>query len=181
MVLFIDALIVFFIMVLGLLGFRRGLIEEFGRLLGLSLASILAFSQYVKLGNVFLKVVSMDAGIALISSYVLIFLTVLFTVRIFTKLIQFMFLSKSTKWVNRLMGSFFGLTKGLLLVLVIFWVMELLPQGNITTILQKESRLAPRLKSVRQNIINIFNLDNPVDGGSEYIQKLLEQSERKDG
>ncbi|MBT6782194.1 MAG: hypothetical protein HOA98_04640, partial [Candidatus Marinimicrobia bacterium] len=47
----IDALVIFFIMAMGLIGFRRGLVEEMGRLLGLILASIFALRYYVGLGS----------------------------------------------------------------------------------------------------------------------------------
>jgi len=178
---FIDALIVFYLLAMVLLGFRRGLIEEFGRLLGLILASASAFSQYENLKIIFSKWISADSNILLIVSYILIFMTVLFGVRALTKLIHFMFLNKSTKWVNRLMGSLFGITKGLIFIMVISWVTELLPENKFISILQNESKIAQRLKSVRENIIKTFNLGDPVNSGSEHIQQLLERAEKENG
>ncbi|MBT4736519.1 MAG: CvpA family protein, partial [Candidatus Marinimicrobia bacterium] len=121
----IDALVIFFTMAMGLIGFRRGLVEEMGRLLGLILASIFALRYYVGLGSFLMEWVPIDIWLLFVLSYIIIFSAVLLVARMLTKLIHFLFLSKSTKWANRVMGTVFGLIKGLLVVMIFFWMVEL--------------------------------------------------------
>jgi len=56
----IDALAIFFIIAMGLIGFRRGLVEEMGRLLGLIFASVFALRLYVGLGSFLMEWVPTD-------------------------------------------------------------------------------------------------------------------------
>ena len=43
---FIDGLAVFYLVVMGMIGFKRGLIEELGRLLGLVFAAFFSFKYF---------------------------------------------------------------------------------------------------------------------------------------
>ena len=45
---FLDGLALLFIVLLGVIGFKRGLIEEFGRLLGLIFAILISISNSTK-------------------------------------------------------------------------------------------------------------------------------------
>ena len=51
MIQFIDALAIFFIIAMATIGFRRGLVEELGRLLGIIFATVIALRFYVGLGS----------------------------------------------------------------------------------------------------------------------------------
>ena len=181
MILFLDALTVLFLVVMGFFGFRRGLIEELGRLLGLILATILAFRYYVDLAGFILKWLNIDAWVTVVLSYILVFFIVFMAVRMITRLIQLLFLPGSTKWMNRFMGSFFGLAKGFLIVMVFLWLVELLPNRDTAVIVQKESRLANRLNNMRKNIVITFNWSDPVGRGEIYIRDFLNTQEEKDG
>ena len=99
---------------MSVIGFRRGLVEELGRLLGLVIATFFSLKLYVGLGSLLLNWIPMDIWVLFILSFILIFSIILISMRILTRLVQFLFLSKSTKWVNRLMGTFFGGSKGIL-------------------------------------------------------------------
>ena len=48
MIQFLDALAIFFMISMGVIGFRRGVIEELGRLLGLIISMIFSLSFYLK-------------------------------------------------------------------------------------------------------------------------------------
>ena len=47
MIQFLDALAFFFIITMGVIGFRRGLIEELGRFLSILFATIFALKFYI--------------------------------------------------------------------------------------------------------------------------------------
>ncbi|MBT3663947.1 MAG: CvpA family protein [Candidatus Marinimicrobia bacterium] len=177
----IDALVIFFIMAMGLIGFRRGLVEEMGRLLGLILASIFALRYYVGLGSFLMEWVPIDIWLLFVLSYIIIFSAVLLVARMLTKLIHFLFLSKSTKWANRVMGTVFGLIKGLLVVMIFFWMVELFPDRESTNIIMSESRMVQRLIHVRKSIISTFNWRDPVELGEKTIREFLNKMEENRG
>ena len=173
MIQFLDALSFFFLIGMSIIGFRRGLVEELGRLLGLIVATVFSLKLYVKLGSLFLDWITMDAWVLFILSFILIFSIILISMRIITRLIQFLFLSKSTKWVNRLMGTFFGASKGILVVMMFFWIFELMPNSKSADIIMKESEMAQYLIKTRTAIISSFNLDDPIKSGEKSIKNYL--------
>ncbi len=173
MILFLDALALFFIVILSVIGFRRGLVEELGRLLGLVIAMLVAFRFYVELGQVSLKWVSLDVWVTFMISFIVLFFGVLLAVRFLTKLIQFLFLSKGSRWINRIMGSVFGLAKGLLVVMIFFWLAELIPDKKSVNIIKTQSHLAYRMIGFRETIVTTFNLKDPVKKGEIFIQEFL--------
>lgn len=173
----IDALAIFFTIAMGLIGFRRGLVEEMGRLLGLIFASVFALRLYVGLGSFLVEWVSIDVWLLFVLSYIIIFSGVLLMVRMITKLFHFLFLSKSTKWVNRVMGTVFGLMKGLLVVMIFFWMVELFPNRESSNIIMSESKMVQRLIQVRKSIITTFNWRDPVELGEKTIREFLDNME----
>ena len=181
MIQFIDALAFFFLIGMSIIGFRRGLVEELGRLLGLIFATVFSLKFYVKLGSMILNWISMDVWVLFILSFIAIFSIILICMRILTKLIQFLFLSKSTKWVNRVMGTFFGGTKGILVVMMFFWIFELMPNSKSADIIMQESEMAQYLIKTRKSIISSFNLDDPIKSGEKSIKNYLISIEKNNG
>ncbi len=94
--------------------------------------------------------VPIDVWVLFVLSFIIIFSAILLFARMITKLIHFLFLSKSTKLANRVMGTTFGLAKGLLIVMIFFWMIELLPNRDNADIIIKESNLAQKLIHLRK-------------------------------
>tara|TARA_B100001142_G_scaffold300592_1_gene325481 strand:- start:358 stop:891 length:534 start_codon:yes stop_codon:yes gene_type:complete len=172
-VLFLDALALLFMALNSFIGFNRGFIEELGRLIGLLLSSIVAANLYTGFGTFLVRIFPTDPWAIFVLSFVVIFLGSLFGVRIITKLIHFMFLSKSTKWVNRLLGAFFGLIKGTVIVMMFFWMFELVPNKKISNAVVNNSFSADRLITIRKSIISTFNWNDPVKKGETAINNFL--------
>ena len=173
MVLFLDTLAIFFMALNSFIGFNRGFIEELGRLLGLLLSSIIASNFYVGLGTILTQTLPANPWAIFVLSYIVIFLAALFVVRIITKLIHFMFLSKSTKWVNKLLGGFFGFIKGVIIVMMFFWMFELVPDKNISNAVLNNSISADKLVKIRKVIISTFNWNDPIKKGETTINNFL--------
>ena len=173
MVLFLDALAFLFMALNSFIGFNRGFIEELGRLVGLLLSSIIAVNLYVGFGTFLVGILPTDPWAIFVLSFVVIFLGSLFGIRIITKLIHFMFLTKSTKWVNKLLGAFFGLMKGIVIVMMFFWMFELVPNKKISNAVVNNSFSADRLIKARKNIISTFNWNDPVKQGETAINNFL--------
>ena len=157
MIQFLDALSIFFIISTGAIGFRRGLLEELGRLLGLILATIFSLNLYIEIGSFIIEWVKIDPSILFILSFILSFSLILITIRMITKLIHYLFLSKSTNWVNRLLGTFFGMSKGILFVMIFFWIFEIIPHSTIKEVVSQKSVIADHLVQLRKTIVITFN------------------------
>ena len=173
MVLFLDALALLFMALNSFIGFNRGFIEELGRLIGLLSASIIAVNLYVKLGAFLVRALPTDPWAIYVLSFVIIFLGSLFGIRIITKLIHFMFLSKSTKWINKFLGAFFGMMKGAVIIMMFFWMFELVPNKKISNAVVNNSFSADRLITIRKSIISTFNWNDPVKKGETAINNFL--------
>ena len=181
MIQFIDALAMFFIISMAIIGFRRGLVEELGRLLGLIFATVFALRLYVGLGSFLLNWITMDVWLLFILSFILIFIIVLLLARIITKLIHFLFLSRSTKWTNRFIGIVFGTAKGILVVMIFFWIFELIPNQEKADIVNQQSIISQRLVYIRKSIVSTFNLSDHVEKGEKTIRELLNSMENTGG
>ena len=125
MILFLDILTAMFIIALGIIGYKRGLVEELGRLLGLIIAISFAWSYYVELSGIILNIFNINPWVVMIFSFTIIFIAVLLLARILTKFIHLLLLSKSTKLVNRTMGFVFGSLKAVLIVMVFIWALDI--------------------------------------------------------
>ena len=72
MIQFLDALAFFFLITMGIIGFRRGLIEELGRFLGILLAAIFSLKFYTILGTTFINLIFIDIWVSFVLSFILI-------------------------------------------------------------------------------------------------------------
>ncbi|MBN4081409.1 hypothetical protein JYT44_03495, partial [Caldithrix abyssi] len=77
--------------------------------------------------------------------------------------------------------TLFGTIKGLLVVMIFFWMIELLPIHDTSNIVMKESNLAQRLINVRKSIITTFNWKDPVELGEKTIRDFLNTMEENRG
>tara|TARA_B100001758_G_scaffold57540_1_gene47605 strand:- start:13 stop:558 length:546 start_codon:yes stop_codon:yes gene_type:complete len=181
MIQFLDALSIFFIITTGIVGFRRGLLEELGRLLGLIFATIFSLNLYIEIGSFIIEWVKIDPSIIFILSFILSFSLILITIRMITKLIHYLFLSKSTNWVNRLLGTFFGMSKGILFIMIFFWIFEIIPNTTIKEIVNQKSIIADHLVQLRKTIVLTFNFSDPVEKGERTILDYLKKMESTSG
>ena len=181
MIQFLDALSIFFIITTGIVGFRRGLLEELGRLLGLIFATIFSLNLYIEIGSFIIEWVKIDPSIIFILSFILSFSLILITIRMITKLIHYLFLSKSTNWVNRLLGTFFGMTKGILFIMIFFWMFEIIPNSTTKEIVRQKSMIAEHLVKLRKTIVLAFNFSDPIEKGERAILDYLKKIGRTSG
>jgi uncharacterized membrane protein required for colicin V production len=181
MIQFLDALAIFFIITTGVVGFRRGLIEELGRLIGLILATIFSLNFYIDIGTFLIKWIKVDVSILFILTFILIFSILLILTRMLTRLINYLFLSKNTNWVNRLLGTSLGMAKGILFVMIFFWMFELIPNYTIKKIVLQKSMIADHLVELRKTIVSTFNFSDPVEKGEKRILDYLKRMESTSG
>ena len=179
MILFLDGLSSIFILWLGIFGFKQGLVEGLGRLLGLIISVMTAMRYYVDLaGNISLWL-NIDAWVLLLTSFMIIFLFILLTMRILTRMVSFLIVSKGTQWINRLMGFVFGLLKGSIIVSLFVLFLDISPKDGWSKIVYKESVLARALTHGRVNIIKIFHWEDPFERGEYFIKTMMETNEKR--
>ncbi len=178
MILFLDILVIMLFIAMGAIGFKRGLVEELGRLIGLIVSSSFAWSYYTKLSIVVLNIIDINPWVVMIFSFFLIFGVVLLIMRIFTRFIHLLLLSKSTKLFNRGMGFIFGAFKAALVVMIFLWAVEIAPNDKWSKIIHEESFIASSLTDARHKLILVFNFQDPVQKGEISIQKLMETGEK---
>ena len=181
MIQFLDALAFFFIITLSAIGFRRGFIEELGRFLSVFFATIFALEFYIGIGNLVIKWVPIDIWVSFFLSFITIFSVTTILIRFFTKLIQLLFLSKSSKLVNKIIGAILGFAKGLIVIMIFFWTFELIPNSKASIIISEKSNVSQKLIKIRKSIVKTFNWDDPIDFGEKSIRDYLIKMESSNG
>ena len=177
MILFIDGLVLFFASMNCYLGLKRGFLEEIGRILGLASSIIISFNNYLNLSEIISKWTSLNQKGVLIISYLIIFIISIQFFRLISKILQFSFISKSTKMMNKLLGALVGFFKGMIFISIFVWFFELIPNHRISKIILSESKITSQLVNARTNVSEIFYFDKPIKESEKRIEKLIKDLE----
>ena len=177
MILFIDGLVVFFASMNGYLGLKRGFLEEISRILGLAFSIIISFNNYLNLSEIISKWTSLNQKGVVIISYLIIFIISIQFFRLISKILQFLFISKSTKMMNKLLGALVGFFKGMIFISIFVWFFELIPNHRISKIILSESKITSQLVKIRTNVSEIFYFDKPIKESEKRIEKLIRDLE----
>jgi len=173
MILFIDGLVVFYASMNSYLGLKRGFLEEISRILGLAFSIIISFNNYLNLSVIISKWTSLNQKGVLIISYLIIFIISIQFFRLISKILQFLFISKSTKMINKLLGALVGFFKGMIFISIFVWFFELIPNHRISKIILSESKITSQLVKIRTNVSEIFYFDKPIKESEKKIEKLI--------
>ena len=171
---FLDGLALLFIVLLGVVGFRRGFIEELGRLIGLIFAILISVSNSAKFSVKLNDVLPTDEWMSMFLSFSLLFAVTLMGARILTKLVQIALLSKSNQWMNRSFGFVFGSIKGFFIMMVFVWVMAILPLQKWSDIIAANSKLAQKSNQIRIIMVEFFNWEDPIALSESYLKQLTQ-------
>ncbi len=166
---FLDLLAVFFVLIVGVSGFKNGIIEELGRILGLTVALIITINFAPSLSEKILDITKINQSLSLSISFGLIFLFFLITSRVLTKMVHIAFLSRSNQWANKSLGFFFGSIKGVFIIIIITWFLSLLPLKNWNAIIVKNSVVAQKGNLIKMSLIELFNLEDSIVETESYI------------
>jgi len=124
-------------------GLLRGLLKEVCSLAGLFVGAFLAFRYHGPLAEALLEQVDLPAEIAVAITFTVLFLAtmIFFLVLGFllSRIIKLLFLGG----FNRLIGGFFGLSQGVLLLAVLLFVLSLRPLPWDMDKVMKTAYLAP--------------------------------------
>tara|TARA_B100000035_G_scaffold34192_1_gene25927 strand:+ start:734 stop:1261 length:528 start_codon:yes stop_codon:yes gene_type:complete len=171
---FLDSLAIFFIIIMGYSGFTKGFIEEFGRLLGLILAVFVSMSKSVSFSSYLSTLINYEESILLPFSYMLLFIFSICVGRILTKFAHVAFLSLENRLMNQTMGFFFGMVKGVTLLITFVWFISILPLQKWNNIINENSKLITYSNQVRLSVISFFNWEDPISLSESYIKKITQ-------
>ena len=158
---------------MGSVGFRRGFIEEAGRLIGLIVSIIFSLKYYLTLSSKILTFIHLNTFVVMVISFSIIFVLILFIVRVLTRFFHILLTSRGTKFANRSMGFVFGALKGIIILMLFYWTIDLFPSNKWTSIIRKESYLSYRFTNTRYVIINLFHLDDPIKDGEIFLKDMI--------
>jgi len=153
-------------------GLRRGLISEIARLSGLFVACFTASNYHNELIP-FIEEYFINEKIIQISAFLIIFFLTIIIINILSSLIQRLFEFIYLGWLNRLLGSLIGFIKGLIIISVIIFCMDALPEQTLNKI-KKESviyKVGTNIKDVLLSGVN-YEIPNTID--FEKISKQFE-------
>ena len=171
---FIDGLSLLLLILFGINGFSRGIIEEIGRLLGLIFSLIIAISTSANISGKILSILPFDAWICLFLSFTGIFSISLIFFRIITRSVHIAFLSKNNKLVNNVLGFIFGFLKGFFVIIAFIWLLNILPLRKWPDIISENSKIARTGNEIRTAVVSFFNWEDPIALGESYIINLTQ-------
>ena len=171
---FLDSLAIFFIIVMGYSGYKRGFIKEFGRMLSLVFAVFLSMSKSASLSNYLTATFNYESIFILPLSYVILVIISICIGRVITKFAHIAFLTVENRIMNHIMGSIFGMIKGGISLIIFFWFISILPLQKWTTIINESSKLINYSNVIRTSVISFFNWEDPVSLGESYIKDIIQ-------
>ncbi len=164
---------------LGGIGYRRGLVDELGRFLSVLFAALAGMKYYVGLAKVLQSIVDFNPYILLILCFAMIFVAVLVLIRILTGLAEKYLIAEKLKLFNQTTGFIFGAFKAAIIVIVIIWIFELMPVQKWSLTLYDESSLVRTLTWTRNATVSIFGWDDPVEAGEEFLRGIIVPSQEE--
>ena len=171
---FLDGLAILFILFLGYNGFNRGLIEEFGRLIGLIIAILISMSNTKFLSEEINGIVDFDEWIITILTFTLLFIVALIFTRLLTKMLNIALLSKNNQIINQSLGFTFGAFKGFFIIMSIVWFIALLPKQKWASFMEENSKISRISNQFRLSMVSFFNWDDPIELSESYIKQLTQ-------
>jgi len=145
-------------------GFRKGLIKEVARLLGLFLSCIIASNYQVYLIP-FIEEYFINEKVLQIISFLIIFFISIIIINIISFTIQKIFEIIYLGWLNKLLGSLLGFIKGLIVISIIIFCMDALPNETIKKI-EEQSIIYKVGGGIRNKLLlgsNTYNPNNLID------------------
>ncbi len=173
-VLFFDLFAATFLLFVGMGGFKRGFVREIGRIISLILTIWLSIAYYVEFAEILQQELIVNPYFLLFLSFAIIFIITLIVSRLVVELIDQIIGIRKTRLFNHLFGFVMGVLKGIVAIALILWAFELIPIQHWTDTLYQESRIAKTVKTIRDNSVSLFELEDPINDGKEYIKSLTD-------
>ncbi len=125
-------------------GFKNGLLPEFFRLLGLFLAFVLSFNSYILISDFLAKHAKLTGLKADVTAFLFIFLIIILIFKLLAILAdKILGVSENVSLSNKIVGLVLGLTRGILLIGLIYILFIHSPVNYFNKSAKEKSFLAP--------------------------------------
>ena len=172
----VDILILIILLFFTINGARKGFIKEISRILGIVSGLILANQITPWLKPLLSPWISYEPALHVVS-YFIIFICIVFIIGIIASVLQKFFELMLLGWLNRLLGTLLGLVKGLLIVSLVIFIMEAIPQTKDTRIkLDKESILFQVCNNLKETTIKSMALSEKASTARDKIEYLIDKN-----
>lgn len=172
---FLDVLVGVFLAWWGYLGFKRGLVEELSRLIGIVSAFLISQKFSGQLVLALRKHIEIDSSALMVASSLMLFSTVLIIVRFFSQFFHQFIVTRSSRVVDKIFGISFGVLKGSLIVVLIVWGLSISPKNEWSVIMQNSSSVIRNLVKIKDSAFSKVGVENSFD----YLKDLIPQSEKE--
>jgi len=173
-----DILILLILSFFTINGFRHGFIDEIARIIGMASGFVVAQKYHPNLMP-YLELYFINPNILQVISYLIVFFIALTIVNLIAIILRKFFELIFLGWLNRLLGTLLGFLKGILIVSLIIFVMQIVPI-EIRTKLENDSYMYKICNNVKNRIIRTINFEYELDDfqntiKQETIQEFLEK------
>ena len=170
----LDYLALVIMAAMAAVGYKRGFLEELGRLVGLVISMLVAMKSYKPVSSGLEQILNLDGTVLSVVTFLIIFFTLLMGLRMVTTSLEIFLLSKGIRWSNRALGLVFGGLKGMLAVLVALWIFDVAPNLETFDRFRERSTMYRHFSGYRQWIIASFGLEGAADKGEAWMKKRIE-------
>ncbi|MBC8312276.1 MAG: CvpA family protein [Candidatus Marinimicrobia bacterium] len=172
-----DILILIILGFFTLSGFRNGFIKEAARIVGMVGGFFAAHNFHDDLMP-YLEVYIVNPNILTVASYLGVFCITLVMINTLAMVMQKFFEFILLGWLNRLLGTLLGLIKGVFVVSIVIFILEIAPT-EIREKLQQDSELYKICNVVKNQVITFSKLTHEIDTFQEDIHESLKEENIK--
>jgi len=184
----LDIIFGIFLLILAFKCMRKGFVASVIQLLGLIVIvfTIAKAGQFVKL--IVIEQLGWSDTVAAIASYILIAIIILLMVKFIIFLINRVVEILSLKWLNKLLGVFFGILNGLLLIAVLIIITDVLPFNKEIREFSSKSYIVSTVRVITDEIETKYpqvgklkkplkdKLEEQLDKGKDKLDESLEEN-----
>ncbi len=183
----LDIILGIFLVVLLVQGLLKGFIKSIISLLSLIVIVVLI----AKMGHIFKGMLIVRFGLsellAIIISYILIALAIFLIAKITFKILNMMIEFLHLKWLDKLLGAFFGIFNGAMIIAIILLLLNLLPFEKQIRNVTASSEIIVNIQKVTDKIElkypgfkeKVQSLGKDIDKKSEEIEQLIDDKTSK--
>ncbi|MBT3755477.1 MAG: CvpA family protein [Candidatus Cloacimonetes bacterium] len=183
----LDIILGIFLLVLLFHGLTKGFIRSAISLISLIVIVILI----AKSGHIFKGILMVKLGlselIAIICSYILIAVVIVLIAKLTIKILQMVIEFLHLKWLDRLLGAFFGVFNGTMIIAIVLLLLNLLPFEKQIRNFTSSSTIANNIRIATDKIElkypglkeKIQSVGKDIDENTEKIEKLIKDKTTK--
>ncbi len=169
-----DLAAIFLLIGFGYVGYKRGFLEEIGRLAGLILASVVAFQFSGSVALFLYPRLPVDGRLISVGAFAGVFVAVLLAMRVVLRFVQMFLLSRGVKSMNRAMGIAVGAVKASVVAVILCWSVDVLPNADYFREMKMRSYVYHNSSSARRWIVSAFHLEDSVQRGETWMKRRME-------